>query len=250
MNPTIQKTIKTFIPATIIGLSVSSSNALSQTLQLSSNLISFNSEQGKNLLLTSRAREDFFPLSMQFITQNNQAYCGVASIVMVLNSLEIPAPTAPEYSPYRVFTQENFFSNEKTKAVITPEKVARQGMTLAELGQLIASYSVDVKVYHAANTSLDEFRTLAAKNLRQPGNFVIVNYLRKEINQERGGHISPLAAYNEQTDRFLIMDVSRYKYPPVWVKTAELWQAMNTVDTVSAKTRGFVLVSKSNTMKN
>jgi hypothetical protein len=44
---------------------------------------------------------------------------------------------------------------------------------------------------------------------------VIVNYLRKAIGQEKGGHISPLAAYDAETDRFLILDVSRYKYPPV-----------------------------------
>jgi hypothetical protein len=244
MNFTIKKILKTSIQGIIIGLCISSGNVLSQTLPLSTNLIDFNSDTGKNLLITSRAREDFFPLSIQFVTQNNQAYCGVASIVMVLNSLGISAPEAPQYSPYRVFTQENFFSNEKTKAVITSEKVSRQGMTLAELGGLIASYGVKVEVHHAATTNIEDFRKVTAANLKQKGNFVIVNYLRKEINQERGGHISPLAAYNEETDRFLIMDVSRYKYPPVWVKTADLWKAMNTVDSVSGKTRGFVLVSK------
>lgn len=236
--------MKKFIPATIIGLLLSSSQALAQTLTLSSNLIGFNSSEGEKLLLTSRSREDFFPLSMQFVTQNNQAYCGVASIIMVLNSLGINAPEAPQYSPYRLFTQDNFFNNEKTKAIIAPEVVARQGMTLDELGGLIASYGVKVEVHHASDTSLAEFRKQVAENLKQKGNYVIVNYLRKEIGQERGGHISPLAAYNEQTDRFLIMDVSRYKYPPVWVKTADLWKAMNTVDSVSQKTRGFVLVSK------
>jgi hypothetical protein len=101
-----------------------------------------------------------------------------------------------------------------------------------------------VEVHHAATANIEDFRKVTAANLKQKGNFVIVNYLRKEINQERGGHISPIAAYNEETDRFLIMDVSRYKYPPVWVKTADLWKAMNTVDSVSGKTRGFVLVSK------
>ncbi|AUS99426.1 glutathione gamma-glutamylcysteinyltransferase [Nostoc sp. CENA543] len=241
----LQTSIKTFISATIIGLSTASNQALSQTLKLAPNLVNFNSDAGENLLITSRHREDFFPLSSQFITQNNQAYCGVASIVMVFNSLEISAPVAPQYSPYRIFTQENFFSNPKTQAVITPEKVSRQGITLVELGGLIASYDVSVKVYHAADSNIDDFRKMAAANLQQPGNFVIVNYLRKEINQERGGHISPLAAYNEQTDRFLIMDVSRYKYPPVWVKTTDLWKAMNTVDSVSGKTRGFVFISKS-----
>ena len=73
---------------------------------------------------------------------------------------------------------------------------------------------------------------------------MVVNYLRKVIGQESGGHISPIAAYNKETDRFLILDVSRYKYPPVWVKAEELWQAINTVDSDGEKTRGFVLVSR------
>ncbi len=83
-----------------------------------------------------------------------------------------------------------------------------------------------------------------SNNLKQSENFIIINYLRRAMGQKRGGHISPIAAYNKETDRFLILDVSRYKYPPVWVKTADLWKAMNTVDPVSGKTRGFVLVSK------
>ncbi len=62
------------------------------------------------------------------------------------------------------------------------------------------------------------------------------------MGQERGGHISPLAAYHEETDRFLILDVARYKYPPVWVEAATLWEAMNTMDTTAGKTRGFVTV--------
>jgi hypothetical protein len=73
---------------------------------------------------------------------------------------------------------------------------------------------------------------------------VIVNYLRKTIGQERGGHISPIAAYNQRIDRFLILDVSRYKYPPVWVKAVDLWQAIKTIDSDAGKTRGFVLVTK------
>jgi hypothetical protein len=162
---------------------------------------------------------------------------------MVLNALGIPAPEAPEFKPYRTFTQDNFFSS-KARAVIAPEVVARQGLTLDELGKLYESYSVNTKVYHSTDTNLNQFRSLVVKNLQQPGNFVVVNYLRKAIGQETGGHISPVAAYNERTDRFLILDVSRYKYPPIWVKAADLWKAMDTLDTTSGKTRGFVLVSR------
>ncbi len=228
----------------ILGTCIASGTVFAQTLTLTDNLISFDTDEGKNLLLKSKSTEDFFPLTMQFVTQDNQAYCGVASIVMVLNSLGIPAPESPEYKPYRVFTQDNFFSNQAAVKVISPGVVSRQGMTLQELGKLLESYQVKTQVYHAGNTSLEEFRKLAADNLKQSDNFIIINYLRKAIGQKTGGHISPLAAYNQETDRFLILDVSRYKYPPVWVKTEDLWKAMNTVDSTSGKTRGFVFVSK------
>ncbi len=75
---------------------------------------------------------------------------------------------------------------------------------------------------------------------------MIINYLRMAIGQERGGHISPLAAYDSQTDRFLILDVARYKYPPVWVTASELFEAINTRDADNEdKTRGYVLIAKS-----
>ncbi|AFY87892.1 phytochelatin synthase family protein [Chroococcidiopsis thermalis] len=238
------RTITPLIKLGAIALFVAGDSVLTQTLPLPNNLISFNSEMGEQLLLQSKAREDFWDLSTQYVTQNTQSYCGVASIVMVLNALSIPAPIAPEYTPYRVFTQANFFNNASTKKVLAPEVVARQGMTLEQLGQLLASYGVEAKVYHSTNTNIEQFRQLVIQNLRQENNFVLANYLRRKIGQERGGHISPLAAYNQQTDRFLILDVSRYKYPPVWVKAADLWQAMDTEDRVSGKTRGFVLVSQ------
>ncbi|MCP9849190.1 hypothetical protein KBY88_05080, partial [Cyanobium sp. Morenito 9A2] len=43
--------------------------------------------QGQTLLMQSVDRADYGPLAEQFLTQANPAYCGVASMVMVLNSL-------------------------------------------------------------------------------------------------------------------------------------------------------------------
>src|SRR4028118_1171519 len=239
----VLKVIRLPLQAVIVGFCLASGGLLAQTLPLPQNLINFNSAEGEKLLLESPALKDYFPLSTQFVTQKNQAYCGVASSIMVLNALGIPAPEAPEYGSYHLFTQDNFF-NAQTQKVVAPEVVARKGMTLEQLGKLLESYAVKADVHHAGDTTLDEFRSLVVKNLQEPGNFVLVNYLRKAIGQEIGGHISPVAAYNKETDRFLILDVSRYKYPPVWVKASELWQAIATVDSDSGKTRGFVLVNR------
>jgi hypothetical protein len=227
----------------ILALCAAGGGAIAQMGSQPGTLIALTTPEGEQLLVLSKARKDYWPLSVQFVTQDNLAYCGVASSVMVLNAMSIPAPEAPEYGSFPMFTQKNFFSDAARK-VVPPERVSRQGMTLDQLGQLLETYPVKAKIYHTANSSLEEFRSLAVKNLQEPGNFVVVNYLRSAIGQKTGGHISPVAAYNEQTDRFLILDVSRYKYPPVWVKATDLWKAMDSVDSDSGKKRGFVLVSR------
>jgi hypothetical protein len=100
-------------------------------------------------------------------------------------------------------------------------------------------------VHHAGDETLDAFRAHAREALSASNHYVIVNYLRRTLGQQTGGHISPLAAYDEKQDRFLILDVARYKYPPVWVSSADLYAAMNTPDAINGgKTRGYVLVSK------
>src|SRR6478736_5931835 len=190
-----------------------------QTLPLPEPLIGLNSERGARLLLESEANRAYWPLSIQFVTQKNQAYCGVASLVMVLNALGVPAPASPEFEPFKTFTQDNLL-NEETEKVLPKEVLSKIGMTLDQIGGILASYSVTADVRHAADTSLDEFRKLATESLNTPNRYVIVNYLRRSIGQERGGHISPIAAYDADTDRFLVLDVSRYKYPPVWVQAA------------------------------
>ena len=118
-------------------------------------------------------------------------------------------------------------------------------MTLDQLGALLSLHPATIEVHHAEDGGLDAFRSSARDYLAGKDHFVIVNYLRKSIGQERGGHISPLAAYDAKSDRFLILDVARYKYPPVWVTASDLFAAMNTTDASNNnKTRGYVLVTK------
>ncbi|WP_244470644.1 phytochelatin synthase family protein [Microvirga massiliensis] len=216
---------------------------MAETLPLAEPLISLNSERGARLLLESEANRSYWPLSIQFVTQKNQAFCGVATIVMVLNALGVPAPATPEFEPFKTFTQDNLL-NEETEKVLPLAVLSRIGMTLDQIGQILKTFSVKADVRHAADSSLEEFRALATQALSAPNQYVIVNYLRRSLGQERGGHISPLAAYDADSDRFLVLDVSRYKYPPIWVQAADLFAAMNTPDSDNQnRTRGFVLVT-------
>jgi hypothetical protein len=181
-------------------------------------------------------------LTSHFETQLSLTHCGVASIAMVLNALEVPAPAPSAYAPYRLFTQKNVL-NARTDAVTDDETVARRGMTLEEIAEVLRIYGVEAEAAYAGASSAERFRSLAAAHLRADGRHVIVNYSRAALGQEGGGHISPLGAYDAESDRFLILDVSRYKSPSVWVETERLFAAMaEPTDASGVRTRGWVLV--------
>jgi hypothetical protein len=236
--------IRRLLRVAVFALCLGPVAAWAETLALPSTLVDFQSAEGQQLLLESSAHEAYFPLASNFVTQKTQAYCGVASIVMVLNSLQVPAPTTPEYAPYHTFTQDNLL-DEHSDAILPRALLARQGMTMEQLSAILALQPVAVEMHHASDSNLDAFRAAAVDYLGKRDHFVVINFLRKAIGEEIGGHWSPIAAYDGKTDRFLLLDVARYKYPPVWVKASDLFEAMNTRDSANDnKTRGYVLVTK------
>lgn len=210
-------------------------------------LIPLQEPSGQELLLRSRARADQGPLAQMFETQANLAYCGVASAVMVLNSLSVPAPAAAGYGSYRFWTQTNIFEDPRTLRLLQPSVVARQGMTLQELEGLLASHGLAVQRIHGDRLDLSSLRSLLRRSLNDADDRLLVNYDRRALGQAGGGHISPLAAYDEGSDRVLILDVARYRYPAVWVPTVALWRAMAGIDSSSGRSRGLVVIRRSPT---
>jgi len=206
-------------------------------------VVYWNSEAGQTLRARIPADADYWQLSPTFAVQNTQSYCSVASAITVLNAMPIKKPVDPAYAPYAYFTQSNYFTPEVTQ-VISPQTVLAMGMTREQMAETLASHGVKTKSI-AGDTLNDEgLRTLLQKALGDDGQFVLANYLRAILGQVGGGHWSALAAYDAQTDSVLILDVAKYKYPPVWVGISTLRQAIATIDTTSNKARGLVIVSQ------
>lgn len=213
-------------------------------MPLPSHLIDLRSDRGEQLLVEAEARKDYFSLASHFETQESRSSCGVASMTMVLNALDVTAPEVPELAPFRTFTQDNVL-DERTEKVVPRGRIRAEGMSLDQLAAVLATKPVTVSVHHAGTSKLREFRSQAQDCLARSDHFVIVNYFRPTLGQEGGGHHSPLAAYHRASDRFLILDVARYKYPPVWVPAGDLFDAMRTnVPGSAGKTRGYLLVSR------
>ena len=193
-----------------------------------SDLLPLHCDEGERLLAEA-GTVDHGPLMQWFQGQKRLRYCSVASSVITLNALR-------ESEAHR---QSKFFT-PGVSSIRTPEEVDTRGMTLHELASVLAECGARVEVRYAVDETLSEFRERAITNLGRPSDFMIVNYLRDSLGQATGGHFSPLAAWHEATDRFLVLDVADLRYPPVWVPPALLFAAMCTVDGVSGRSRGYV----------
>jgi len=206
-------------------------------------VVYWDSAEGKVMRARMPADADYWQLAPNFTAQITQSYCSVASAVTVLNAMPIAKPVDPTYAPYAYFTQSNFFTPEVAK-IISPKTVLEMGMTREQMAETLSRQGV--KAISIAGDTLTEegLRTLLKKALGDDGQFVLANYFRANLGQVGGGHWSALAAYDAQSDSVLILDVAKYKYPPAWVSISILQQAIATIDTVSNKARGLVIVSK------
>ncbi|MEO6018554.1 MAG: phytochelatin synthase family protein [Polaromonas sp.] len=198
---------------------------------------------GQQRLKESSYSQAYWGLANYFETQRNQAFCSVASSVIALNALGVPRPVNSQYPDFVFFTQDSFFS-KIDPALADPKAVSVEGMTMEQLVKVLAAFPIKVTSRSGSDMSIDDFRNAMKDNLRYSDRVVLLNFDRKSLNEVGGGHWSPLAAYHPASDSVLVMDVARYKYPPLWVSVRELFAGSQTVDTVSGKSRGIVVISK------
>ncbi|PJD94090.1 MAG: glutathione gamma-glutamylcysteinyltransferase [Legionella sp.] len=205
---------------------------------LAPHLVPFSSQSGL-MLLKKDANVTTLKLLEHFVTQQTGTYCGIASAVMVLNATNTIPPEDPHHLSYTYFTQDAFFTAQ-VQSIITSEEVAQHGIDIIQLAQAIRTYGLKVTPYFSNDLTEETFKQILMSALSKQ-QFVIVNFLRTELLQKGRGHHSPLAAYDQQTDRFLVLDVARFKYGSYWVKSHDLWQAVHTVD--DNRYRGFIVIT-------
>jgi hypothetical protein len=226
--------------------------------------LDWSSAEGISRLERSKHKVDFFPLVNHFESQKNKVYCGPAAGAIVLNALRLGQETLPKdattfdaahekFLPegmdarFPKYTQRNFFIEGpglKTVAQVAGEKIngeADFGFQLKQYKQMLEAHGLDVEAV-VVDDKLDGRKVKAAlvKNLATKGDFVLVNFSRKTLEQKGSGHISPLGAYDAKSDSFLVLDVNPNTTPWFWVTSDELIAAMRTKDTV--ENRGFLLV--------
>eukprot|EP01129_Flabellula_baltica_P013693 TRINITY_DN6411_c0_g1_i2.p1 TRINITY_DN6411_c0_g1~~TRINITY_DN6411_c0_g1_i2.p1 ORF type:complete len:275 (+),score=32.17 TRINITY_DN6411_c0_g1_i2:126-950(+) len=201
------------------------------------NLISFESPEGIQRFtesLLNHHMECYFPIASHFHTQSEPAYCGLGTLVNILNSLSID-PGRKWKGVWR------WFSEELLDCCKPLELIAKEGLTLREVACLGRCNGADVEVVYAEESSVDVFREQVIKVCTEQGLRLAVSYHRGVLSQTGTGHFSPIAGYHEGSDSVLVMDVARFKYPPYWVSTQLLFESMNTIDSDTGKSRGYLV---------
>lgn len=229
-------------------------------------LVAFASEEGLVRLARSSAKVDFPALANQFEAQSNAAFCGPTTTAIVLNTLRSRSSELPrdgsrlkeadlQYMPKGFdltvprYTQDNvLLKGRKTRAQVLGEpfeingKLVRDpGYQVRQLDQMLQAHGLLTQLVIVDDAKAEsDIRAELIDNLQRAGDYVIVAYRRNAVGQSGGGHISPLGAYDAQSDSFLVLDVNPSSFGWVWMPTGTLVNGMRTLDMV--ENRGYILV--------
>jgi glutathione gamma-glutamylcysteinyltransferase len=200
--------------------------------------ISFTSTEGRKLFKEALAfggMEGYFPLAEQFHTQAEPAFCGLTTLVVILNALGI--------DPGRVWKGVwRWYWEEFLDCCHSLSEIQLQGITFDDFICVAGCHGIEAKGFRYSESSIEQFREAIQQATTTPqGLHLVVSYSRKVLGQTGEGHFSPIGGYHSEQDLVLILDVARFKYPPHWVPLSLLWEALSPVDPATGKSRGYIL---------
>ena len=209
--------------------------------------------------------EPYFPLSEQFVTQNEPTFCALGSLTMVMNALGVDPMRKWKDEPgpgWRWWADEMFAPSGSCLPSI--DELRKEGVGLNDFALIAAANGAAVELHRASpeaasppladggglgrcggprsapTVSEDAFREALVDASRTTESFAIVNFCRATLGQTGSGHFSPIGGYHRGSDSVLVLDVARFKYPPYWVPVPRLWEATAATDEETGLARGWL----------
>ncbi|CAO3572759.1 unnamed protein product [Mortierella alpina] len=205
---------------------------------LPAHLHSFTSAAGKRLfreMILAGTGECFFRLCTSFNTQSDPAFCGVSSLSMVLNALEID-PRKQWRGVWR------WYSDEQLDCCASVDVMKQKGITFNQFSCLARCHA-RVITKRADRHTLEEFRRDIQAVARSDESHLVLSFSRAALGQTGSGHFSPIGGYHAGEDKVLVLDTARFKYPPFYATVTELWNSLLPEDPETGLCRGYFLIS-------
>lgn len=188
----------------------------------------------------------FWALIGYYVPQNRSYSCTVATAAMILNAARARRPkTAAD----KVITQEELLDRLSAQ-----QWRKDQGTSLDRLGRLLSAafkaygfQNASVTVVHVEDATARTRRALVEaleRAARSDKDFVLANFNQKTFTDDADvGHTAPVGAYDEETNRVLILDPDRKYYEPYWVTVDTLLAGMAAKRKGSNVSRGYIVVA-------
>lgn len=147
--------------------------------------ISFSSKEGRSIFSSSMSTggcESYFDLVSHFVTQGKPAYCGLSTLVIVLNALNVDPRRSWRGSPWRYFDEEHL------NCCSALDIVEEQGITLLTFGCLCRCQGLSCSsTFHDSippATFVSKFRDAIKECCSTPSStagrpYLVVSYSRK-----------------------------------------------------------------------
>jgi len=202
-----------------------------------------------------------------FEPQNHPAWCWKAAAVVVGNSLSRSRRLTQDafLSPLLVTKPPNIFSSIGLLCLdslpLRPEYArhlihffSHAGMPLGFVVEMLQLHGFDASLVTAISNSgragnqerkddfLEQLDECFPYSQDAAQKRLLVSFCRKSMGQYGSGHLAPVAAYNKDEGRVLLLDVNSYRYQHVWAPVDLLWRAMST-KTGFGFSRGYSTVS-------
>jgi Phytochelatin synthase len=175
---------------------------------------------------------DYWALSPFYVPQISSSACSLATVATLINALRGLPPGAAD----KLVTQEGLREAVGREDWVRKTDETGEGVTwdefqtYLELGLKAYGVGADIAAFKPADASpasLTQLRRLLGENERSANDLVVVYFNQGVVTGDWDGpHVSPVAAYDAERRRVLIMDVDRLWYGPYWTSDERLLEAM------------------------
>lgn len=194
-----------------------------------------------------QSSKSFWKIIPYYRGQRTNSSCSLASATIVMNAI-VPSHTLSASS--KLFTERRILNISNSRRWERATATNGTGISLKQMHKELDQLLINLKLENTYDLQMKRPSKSFRKSLKkmEVGDYwIIVNFDQGMVMGEKSvGHFSPIGAYDEASDRVLILDTDAEWYEPYWVSVDLLLKSMDTSDSLTGKRRGYLILSKKN----